>query len=270
MRLLGISIASFSSGPFSRVSTRLAENNHIPVLGLGGLTFLQLTTTYSPVISGRNIGHVFFKKNQRYARSERFRLIQVFRVRNRCRWAGRRTPLVGAPKPWCTAGPEFIIGKNSPVCYTFLTSITAKVLPLVIPLTYFLLLPQPSSISNQDEEDDGTELLVASPVGYTPLPMDEYEDTTNGYRRSRIVALSASDKWQLVKPMIPKYMLPLCEWPFVRLWTGLLMLVSHQVCVYLVGERFRGFSSICSPVYSLVRIYNQSGSSFMHCLEPRA
>jgi len=146
-----------------RFHQTVAGDNHIPVLGLGGLTFLQLTTTYSPVIAGRNIGHVFFEKNQRYARSERFRLIQVFRVRNRCCWAGRRTPLVGAPNPWCTAGPEFIVGKNSPVCcYTFLTSIIAKVLPLVIPLKYFFLLPQPPSISNQDEEDDGTELLVAS------------------------------------------------------------------------------------------------------------
>jgi len=36
----------------------VAEDNHIPVLGLGGLTFLQLTTTYSPVLAGRNIGHV--------------------------------------------------------------------------------------------------------------------------------------------------------------------------------------------------------------------
>ena len=70
---------------------------------------------------------------------------------------------------------------------------------------------------------------------YTPLPTDEDESTTNGYHHSRTVALSASDKWQLVKPMIPKYMLPLCEWLFARLRTDLLTLVSHQACVYLVG-----------------------------------
>jgi len=79
----------------------------------------------------------------------------------------------------------------------------------VIPLTYFFLLPQPSSISKQDEEDDDAVPFMASSTEYTPLPTDEGEA---GYGHPRTVALSASDKWRLVKPMIPKYMLPLCEY----------------------------------------------------------
>ena len=194
----------------------VAEDDH--TAGLGGLTLLQLTTTYPSSIAGRNIGHVFLEKNQRCARSERFRLIQIFRVRNRCCWARRCTPLVGAPKPWCAISPGVFVGKNSTVyrCALLIAVIT-KVLPLTIPLVYFLLLPHPSSVFDQDEEGDGVELFVTSPAEYAPLPTDEDEGTTAGYRRSRIVALSANDKWQLVKPMIPKYMLPLCKYLFVRL-----------------------------------------------------
>ena len=93
---------------------------------------------------------------------------------------------------------------------------------------------------------------MASSAEYTPLPVDEDKGTTNEYPRSRVVTLAASDRRRLVKSMILKYMLPLCEWLLVRLRTGLITLASHQVCVYLVGERFRGFFSIYSPIHSLV------------------
>ena len=184
--------------------------------GLGGLTFLQLTTTYVPVIAGRSIGYVFLEKDRRYPWPERFQPIQIFCVWNRCCWTRRRTSLVGAPKPWCTNRPGVIISKSSPVrCYDFLIVTVTQVLPLTIPLAYFFLLPQPSSISNQDEEDDEVELLVASSTEYAPLPTDDGEGETTKYRHPRTVALSASDKWRLVKPMIPKYMAPLCEHPLV-------------------------------------------------------
>jgi len=61
------------------------------------------------------------------------------------------------------------------------------------------------------------ELLAASSTEYIPLPMDEDEGRTAGYRHPRAVALSASDKWRLVKPMISKYMAPLCKPLFVCL-----------------------------------------------------
>jgi len=69
----------------------------------------------------------------------------------------------------------------------------------VIPLAYyFFLLPQQSSISNQDE-DSGTELPEAPSAEYIPLPTGEDKGTANGYRCSQTVALSATDKWRLVK-----------------------------------------------------------------------
>ena len=53
MRLIGISIASFSSGTFllKKLWVSLMQ-----IIGLGELTFLQLSTTYSPAsVAGRSI-----------------------------------------------------------------------------------------------------------------------------------------------------------------------------------------------------------------------
>jgi len=72
MRLLGISIASFSSGPFKRVSVRLWLKDNCG-LGLGELTFLQLSTTYLPVAAGRSVGCVLLQ-SLRHAGSERLRI----------------------------------------------------------------------------------------------------------------------------------------------------------------------------------------------------
>ena len=47
--------------------------------------------------------------------------------------------------------------------------------PLVITLTYFSLLPRPSPISKEDEEDDN----VVPFTEYYPLPTDDGE--TTGY-----------------------------------------------------------------------------------------
>lgn len=152
MRLLGIAIASFSSG-------------------LGELTFLQLSTTYTPVTAGHSVGYFAAGTGG----------------------AG----LVGAFLWWELRNFGVRVGVGF-----------SSVLPFTIPLAYFFLLPQPSSILKQDEEDD-TEDLMAASAEYTPLPTDESESGTPGYRRPRVVALSASDKWRLVKPIMPKYMLPL-------------------------------------------------------------
>lgn len=85
-----------------------------------------------------------------------------------------------------------------------------QIMPLVIPLTYFLLLPQPEtfasvSIPTAEEEDA---LNAAPTAAYTPLPTDD--DDVPLVPKS--AALSAADKWHLVKPLLLKYMLPLCEW----------------------------------------------------------
>lgn len=56
MRLLGISLASFSSGKL------IGTSQDFPLfvaLGLGELTFLQLSTTYAPPsVGGRSVGYV--------------------------------------------------------------------------------------------------------------------------------------------------------------------------------------------------------------------
>ena len=59
-----------------------------------------------------------------------------------------------------------------------------------------------------------------SPGSYTPLPEEDPEipamevtegDTLLGQPPKVPVFLTAGDKWRLVKPMILKYMLPLCK-----------------------------------------------------------
>jgi battenin len=77
-------------------------------------------------------------------------------------------------------------------------------MPLVIPITYYFLLPHPETfasvpiLSTYEEED------VDTP--YTPLPIDD--DAIVVSKAS--VALSFEDKWELVKPLLLRYMLPLC------------------------------------------------------------
>ena len=142
---------------------------------------------------------------------------------------------------------------------TFSNHCRHEVLPFTIPLAYFFLLPQPSSIPKQDEGDDDAEPFMASSTEYTPLPTDEGEDGTPGYHRSRIVALSASDKWRLVKPIIPRYMLPLCECPPWCMRLGLLTQIPVKfACIWLV-DILENLSPTCSPICFLVRVYDQPG-----------
>jgi len=83
----------------------------------------------------------------------------------------------------------------------------SAILPFVLPLTYFLLLPRPGAFMDSH-----------SPGSYTPLPEEDLEisavevtegDTLLGQPPKVPVFLTAGDKWRLVKPMIFKYMLPL-------------------------------------------------------------
>ena len=81
----------------------------------------------------------------------------------------------------------------------------------MLPLTYFFLLPRPTAFIDSP-----------SPGPYTPLPEEDPEisaaevaegDTLLGHPPKVPVFLTARDKWRLVKPMIFKYMLPLCKYP---------------------------------------------------------
>ncbi|KIJ63587.1 hypothetical protein HYDPIDRAFT_40996 [Hydnomerulius pinastri MD-312] len=157
-RLLGISLASFSSG-------------------LGELTFLQLSTTYSPSsVGGHSIG--YFASGTGAA------------------------GLVGAFLWWEVRGlgVRLAVGLSS-------------VLPFVLPLAYFLLLPRPSAF-----------LDPTSSRPYSALPVDDpdvsvadvaEEDSLLDEQPKAPVFLTPADKWRLVKPMLLKYMLPLfCVYTF--------------------------------------------------------
>ncbi|KAH8985949.1 batten's disease protein Cln3 [Lactarius hatsudake] len=137
--------------------------------GLGEVTFLQLSTTYHPPsVAGRGVG--YFASGTGAA------------------------GLVGAFLWWELRGLGVRIGVG-----------LSSVLPFIIPLTYFLLLPRPDALSSlvfSDPEEAG---LPSSE--YTPLPVSE--EDAGGAVVGTAKALSLSDKWELLKPMLPRYMAPL-------------------------------------------------------------
>jgi len=89
--------------------------------------------------------------------------------------------------------------------------VTSQILPFLLPLTYFYLLPRPAAF-----------LQLSSSTSYVPIPTDDLEtgvdddesapDGTEINVEPKVAAnLSIADKWGLAKPMLLKYMLPLCE-----------------------------------------------------------
>jgi len=157
-RLLGIGLASFSSG-------------------LGELTFLQLSTTYVPAAAGHGIG--YFASGTGAA------------------------GLAGAFLWWEVRGLGVRVGVG-----------LSSVLPIIIPITYFFLLPRSSvflytSTPSGYDSPNGHE----STLPYTPLPAGEEEEgEEEGFLRAgpgKNVALSINDKLRLVRPLLARYMLPL-------------------------------------------------------------
>ncbi|TCD60116.1 battenin CLN3 protein [Steccherinum ochraceum] len=156
MRLLGICLASFSSG-------------------LGELTYLQLSTTYHPPsVAGDSVGYFAAGTGA----------------------AG----LVGASWWWMLRNLGVQIGVG-----------VSSILPLVIPLAYYTILPQPAAFADlhlPPAYEDDTIGPVISP--YTPIPSSDDPDLDEqGTEVKRSVALTAKDKWALVKPLLMVYMLPL-------------------------------------------------------------
>ncbi|KAF8482724.1 batten's disease protein Cln3 [Russula ochroleuca] len=141
--------------------------------GLGELTFLQLSTTFHPPsVAGRGVG--YFASGTGAA------------------------GLAGAFLWWEIRGLGVRIGVG-----------LSSVLPFVIPLTYFLLLPRPHAFSALvlPEIED----FASSRTEYAQLPVSE-EDAGGAVVEPLPLttkALSIGDKWQLLKPMIPRYMMPL-------------------------------------------------------------
>ncbi|KAF8178080.1 batten's disease protein Cln3 [Mycena galopus ATCC 62051] len=158
MRLLGIGIASFSSG-------------------LGELTFLQLSTTYAPSsVAGHSVG--YFASGTGAA------------------------GLVGAFLWWEVRGLGVRTGVG-----------LSSVMPFVIPLTYYFLLPRPTAFVAYEDSTSGV-------TPYTPLATAEGE-LAGEEEGSAVsppkynVSLTASDKWRLVRPLLVRYMVPLfCVYTF--------------------------------------------------------
>ncbi|KAG8701713.1 battenin CLN3 protein, partial [Ceratobasidium sp. 423] len=147
--------------------------------GLGELTFLQLSTTYHPKsVAGHAVG---------------------------CFASGTGAAgLVGAGLWWELRALGVRLGVG-----------LSALLPFVIPITYFILLPSPGDYtttvgSGAAWNNPGSE--------YTALPEDdiEAEDNTPVGVASAVAplpGLSSSDKWRLVRPLLVKYMLPLLRSP---------------------------------------------------------
>ncbi|KAG8748765.1 battenin CLN3 protein [Ceratobasidium sp. 423] len=149
--------------------------------GLGELTFLQLSTTYHPKsVAGHAVG--YFASGTGAA------------------------GLVGAGLWWELRALGVRLGVG-----------LSALLPFVIPITYFTLLPPPGDYtttvgSGATWNNPGSE--------YTALPGDDIEAEDNSpvgvaSAVAPLPGLSSSDKWRLVRPLLMKYMLPLfCVYTF--------------------------------------------------------
>ncbi|KAF9515000.1 hypothetical protein BS47DRAFT_1328482 [Hydnum rufescens UP504] len=168
MRLLGIALASFSSG-------------------LGELTFLQLSTTYPGNVAGEAIG--YFASGTGAA------------------------GLLGAALWWYlrSLGVREGVGISS-------------ILPLIIPLTYTSLLPAISAFTDLDGSEPSTAQYMSLPSTDIDAPSAIVAPLNR-----KAVALTPADKWKLVKPLLVKYMLPLCN-NELSLNSGVLMMFRSRFC----------------------------------------
>ncbi|KAG1721460.1 batten's disease protein Cln3 [Suillus lakei] len=156
-RLLGICLASFSSRQ---------------TIGLGEMTFLQLSTTYSRSVGGRSVG--YFASGTGAA------------------------GIVGAFMWWELRGLGVSTGVG-----------ISAVLPFVLPLAYFFLLPRPAAFTHQLSSAPYALVPADDPDAEIDDDLSIQDDVESRVETKVTVSLSAADKWRLVKPMLLKYMLPL-------------------------------------------------------------
>jgi battenin len=74
-----------------------------------------------------------------------------------------------------------------------------QVLPFAIPAVYAWVLPAPGSFAGRAE--------------YRPLARDEDHEDDDVEVPAPKMALSAADKWRIVRPLVVPFMLPLCTPP---------------------------------------------------------
>ena len=126
--------------------------------------------------------------------------------------------------------------------YPFILTMV-KIMPLTIPLAYYLILPRANAfvdLSLPEEYDDET-IGAPSTVPYTAIPTEDIDDDDSSVGRKRIekvtVALSARDKWRLVRPLLPKYMVPLCKFHFDRTVRAFLTGIILSLCLSGLSTR---------------------------------
>jgi battenin len=87
-----------------------------------------------------------------------------------------------------------------------------QLLPFVLPITWHTILPKdPIVTSGMDPSSLSGD--VENPNEYTALPTqedDEVSESSTGYPRGQ-VSISLQEKWEIVSPLLIRYMLPLCE-----------------------------------------------------------
>lgn len=110
-----------------------------------------------------------------------------------------------------------------------------QIMPLITPLAYLFLLPSSESFVFSDVSPQFIRSLP-----YTPLAaaVDEEgeEEGAFSYGPRKNVSLSLSDKWKIVRPLLPKYMLPLCKSMFTPDDRSTNTHHVNSVCVYTVCE----------------------------------
>jgi len=134
-------------------------------------------------------------------------------------------------------------------------------MPSIIPLTYHFLLPAPSSFlasrgantpsayvplatAEDDAEgvreeeldvDDNREFARQSDLRGVEEEQELMIDDSNGkstpVSKKLSVTLSANDKWRLVKPLLARYMLPLCTFQFFLLLEPWFWILDLSSCI---------------------------------------
>ena len=96
---------------------------------------------------------------------------------------------------------------------TSIDTCAVQFLPFIIPIAYYFILPRPDQFSPGATYEDESTLSVS----YTQLPNEEDEPDSIIVTESEAtvtapIALTIEDKWKLAKPMLTRYMLPLCTY----------------------------------------------------------
>ena len=187
---------------------------------------------------------------------------QLLRFGNRRSWDRGCISLVGDPWIGRTRRGGGVLGMSAfflvgfelfdVATHTFLF----QVMPSIIPLTYHFLLPSPSSFRDINTpsayvplataEDDAEGVQEEEPdfdvnrefgrqsdlrgVEEQQLMIDDSNGKTAPVSKNVLVTLSANDKWRLVKPLLARYMLPLCTFKFLLLEPWFWM-VDSSCCI---------------------------------------